>query len=59
MSLKKLGKQHPKAKKVLDTTTGVIYHTVTNAAKAIGMKTTTLIAQLKGQNKNKTSLIYD
>lgn len=45
-------------KKVLDTKTGVVYSSVTEAAKAFNMKRTTLVMQLKGKNKSQTSLVY-
>jgi hypothetical protein len=45
-------------KKVIDIVTGVIYDTVNEAANMVGIKRTTLIAKLTGQNKNNTNLKY-
>lgn len=45
-------------KKVIDTNSGHIFKSVSKAAEHLNMKRTTLIAQLKGQNKNKTTLKY-
>ena len=45
-------------KKVIDEVTGIIYNTVNEAANAVGLKRTTLIAKLTGQNKNNTNLKY-
>lgn len=46
------------AKKVIDTVTGKEYSSVTQAAIDLGMKKGTLTAMLNGQNRNKTSLIF-
>lgn len=46
------------SKRVICTKSGEIYPTATEAAKAIGMKRRTLSAQLSGQNRNKTTLMY-
>lgn len=43
--------------KVIDTSTGIIYGSMTEAANAIGMLPGTLRMQLRGPNKNKTTLI--
>lgn len=45
-------------KYILDTYTGVFYMTLEEASASIGIKRTTLSAQLLGQNRNKTTLIY-
>jgi len=45
------------AQLTLDMKTGVFYYSIKEASKFIGVKHTTLLAQLKGVNKNKTSLI--
>ena len=52
------GGKHNSAKKVLNTKTGVTYGSVKEAAISINMKTTTLVAQLSGQNTNRTNLEY-
>lgn len=44
------------ARKVIDTTTGVIYDSITLAAEYINCKPRTLKAWLDGQNKNKSTL---
>lgn len=45
-------------KRVIDTATGTIYNSVTDAALSLGIKRTTLNAQLSGQSRNKTNLKY-
>lgn len=45
------------SKKVIDTSSGVIYDSQTEAAKCLGIKRSTLCAMLIGQNKNKTNII--
>lgn len=50
------GKEHNK--KVIDTTTGVIYESITLAAKESNINRNYLYCMLYGVNKNKTSLIY-
>lgn len=55
---KHIGKDHCGAKTILHTKTGVVYDTVSEAAKSAGLKLSTLSAMLSGQNPNKTSLIY-
>lgn len=57
-SKEQTGGRNPAAVKVIDTKTNIIYDTVQDAAKSIGLKRTTLIAMLKGQNKNKTNMVY-
>lgn len=52
-----LGK-NPAAKKVIDTITGFIYNTVTEAAISLSIKRTTLVMMLNGKNKNRTNLKY-
>ena len=52
------GSNNPAARKVIDVSSGVIYDTVNEAASINNLKRTTLIAMLKGQNKNKTNLKY-
>ena len=43
---------------VINTITGEIYDSIIEAANKINMKSTTLNAQLSGQNKNTTNLKY-
>ena len=45
------------SKRVVDTKSGVVYESQTEAALALGMKISTLCAMLTGQNKNKTNII--
>lgn len=45
-------------KPVIDTSTGEMYDTAKQAAKAMGMKYNTLICKLTGKNTNNTSLKY-
>ena len=47
-----------RAKKVIDTCTGIVYNTVKEAAKSVDCKSRTLNAMLRGQNPNKTNLKY-
>jgi len=54
----KMSKNKNNVKKVLDVKTNFIYDTIKDAANSINMKHTTLCAMLRGQNKNKTNLIY-
>lgn len=54
----KMSKNKNNIKKVLDTETNFIYNTIKDAANSINMKSTTLCAMLRGQNKNKTKFIY-
>lgn len=52
------GSKHYDSKKVINTKTGEIYDTILDAAKAIGIKRSTLSAKLSGQNTNKTDLKF-
>lgn len=45
-------------KKIIDTKTGIIYNSITQAAEIIGVKQTTLNAWLTGQNKNNSNFKY-
>lgn len=45
-------------KSIIDTETGQIFNSVTEAAKSISIKRTTLSMMLCGKNKNKTTLKY-
>lgn len=46
------------AKKVIDQVTGKVYSSATEAAKAVGMRRTTLTEKLRGKNNNDTTLRY-
>ncbi len=46
------------SKKVLDTSTGVIYPSVSELVRVLDIKRTTLTAKLNGQNKNDTQYVY-
>ena len=72
MSLSKKGVPHSKehkiktseamkgvnCKKIVNTITGVIHNSVSEAAYFIGIDRTTLIKKLKGKSKNNTNLKY-
>lgn len=49
---------HPTQKKIIDIATGVIYKSVSAAARENGLKISTLSAMLIGQNPNRTKLTY-
>lgn len=49
---------HPRRKKVIDTSTKFIFSSVGAAAKSFNIKYSTLVAKLNGRLKNDTSLIY-
>jgi hypothetical protein len=51
------GKDHPQSRRVLNKETGEIYDTVTQAAKKIGMKRSTLSMQLNGHHKNNSGCV--
>lgn len=55
---KKFGENHPTSKKVYCIKTNKVFSSVSEAANFICIKRTTLIAQLNGQNPNKTSIRY-
>lgn len=46
------------ATKIIDTSTKIIYNSITDAAKILGYKKSTLIHYLIGSRKNKTTLKY-
>lgn len=46
------------SKKVIDTSTGIIYNSATELCNLLGIKRTTLTAKLSGQNKNTTNYMY-
>ncbi len=52
------GGNHGMAKKVFDTASGKIYLTVREASNTLGINYNTLTQYLKGERKNKTTLIY-
>ena len=52
------GDNHFNSKKVLNKITGVIYKSITEAAKENGYKKTTLTKYLNNTNPNKSNLIY-
>ena len=52
------GGNNPAAKKVIDTVTGEIFDTVSQAAIAVGANRSYLTTMLRGQTKNNTNLIY-
>ena len=56
--LQKKRGNHYKAKIVLNTTTGIFYESVTDAAEAHCLNRNTLSGYLTGAYKNKTDLIY-
>ena len=54
----RVGDKHPCSIKLIDTKTGVIYHSITEAAKKHGVSITLIGYYLKGKLKNKTNLKY-
>ena len=46
------------SKKVINTVSGLVYNSVNEAAKSIGIDRTTLIKKLRGKTKNNTNLKY-
>lgn len=52
------GANSPCAKKIINTKTLKMYNCLGECANDINMKKTTLAAQLNGQNRNKTDLLY-
>jgi hypothetical protein len=52
------GESHALAKKVIDTSTGVVYPTIRDASEATGIKRYTLVSYLLGTRKNRTTLKY-
>ena len=46
------------SKKVINTISGLVYNSVNEAAKSIGIDRTTLIKKLRGKAKNNTNLKY-
>lgn len=64
MRSRMIGNQYTKgikpvnSKKVIDESTGIIYESATDAAKAIGLKRTTLTARLARGSKKNTNMRY-
>lgn len=58
ISLSKKGIQSNSSLIVLNTSNGIFYNSITDAAISINMKRTTLNAMLLGKNKNRTNFIY-
>ncbi len=58
ISKSKLGKEIKSRKKVIDTSTGIIYNSPLELCKIINMKYSTLASYLNGYRKNKTTFIY-
>lgn len=52
------GADNYRAKKVVDTVSGKIFDTATDAAKAFGIRQQTLSRQLRGDRKNNTTLKF-
>ena len=52
------GELHPNSKILLDTATGIFYYGISEAAKLLGFKQSTLSAMMNKRVKNKTSLIF-
>lgn len=52
------GGNNPSSVKVINTESGVVYETVSEAARSIDMKISTLVMKLRGVNKNNTKLKY-
>lgn len=52
------GATHPKARRVVDTVSGIIYPTIKVAAEALGYKYHTLRNMLAGYNPNRSTLMY-
>jgi hypothetical protein len=50
------GKPTPISKKVIDTSTGIIYNSISSCIRNTGYKK--LIEKLKGSRKNNTSIVY-
>lgn len=53
------GGKNPNAKPLLDTSTGVLYNSIIEAAKELGIKESVLRSMLRGKQKNKTNLKYE
>ena len=49
---------HPGAKTILNTSSGIFYETIKEASFSFGIKRTTLSMKLIGKNKNNTPFVY-
>jgi group I intron endonuclease len=58
MSEQRKGEKNKSSKLVLNLETGIYYFGTRLAAESLNIKTTTLKAKLRGQNKNNTSFIH-
>lgn len=58
LSLAKKGIVSNSSKKIININTNEIYDSITDAARSINMKTTTLCCKLRGQNPNNTNFRY-
>ena len=58
LTKRRLGKNSPNHKQIIDISNNEIYSSVKDAANIVGLKLSTLCAMLNGQNKNKTNLRY-
>lgn len=54
----KTGAKHPNSKPVKDSSSGVVYESMTAAAASLGMKVGTLYNMLKGTNPNRTTMEF-
>lgn len=54
----KISKNHYCCKKVIDTSTNIIYNSVKEASKALNINATTLRNYISGRRNNKTKIIY-
>lgn len=55
----KMNKGSIRAQEIIDVSTGEIFKNIKLASDKIGMNRTTLNAMLSGQNRNKTSMMYN
>lgn len=58
MKGKRIGGKNPSARKVIDVKSKIIFDTVSDAAKSVNIKRSTLTMMLNGTNRNKTNFIY-
>jgi len=52
------GGDHHKARKVLNTVSGIVFNCMKDAANSVGMDRETLGGQLRGRRKNKTVFVF-
>lgn len=57
-SVKVLGKKGPSSIPVKDLNSGIVFESMRSAAIFLKVKETTLRAQMRGQNRNKTNLVH-